>query len=167
MILLVAHMRQYRGTIAKIKNDFDNSLRYDVFIMKGSKPLCLPDGMNYIFKMFRCRYVMVAVQCPADLDWRKYGRIKICRGVDSPFWKEDGLFIAFCELRRRGGELEAIGVAGLGIGDRLCNGRVLTSPHYFFESRSVLYPSPPGQGIRDRPLKANTGVRSNAAAGVK
>jgi hypothetical protein len=49
MIWLVARMPPYRGTIAKIKNDFDNSLRYNLFIMKGGKPLCLPDGMNYIF----------------------------------------------------------------------------------------------------------------------
>ena len=66
MMLLVAHLRKYRGTIAKIKNDFDNTFRYDVFIMKGGKSLYLPDGMNYIFKMFCCWYVVVIVQCPAD-----------------------------------------------------------------------------------------------------
>ena len=63
MILLVAYPGKYRGAIAKIKNDFDNAFWYDVFMMKGSKSLNLPDGVDYIFKT-SCRYVLVAVQIP-------------------------------------------------------------------------------------------------------
>ena len=65
MILLVAHPGKYRTTIAKIKNDFNNAFRYDVLIMKGSKSLNLPDGVDYIFKT-SCRYVLVAVQIPGS-----------------------------------------------------------------------------------------------------
>ena len=64
---LIANIRQYRKTIAEIKNDFDNTFRQDVFIMKGSEPLNLPDGVDHIFERSCCWYVMVAVQIPGRL----------------------------------------------------------------------------------------------------
>ena len=64
MILGIAHITRYRRTIAEIKDHFDNSLWYYLFMLKPGEPFCLPDGMNYIFKMWRCRNILVAVQVP-------------------------------------------------------------------------------------------------------
>jgi len=44
MILSVVHTGNYRGTITKIKNDFDNPFRNDMFLMKRSQAIGLPDG---------------------------------------------------------------------------------------------------------------------------
>ena len=62
MKLSVAHLSKHRRTVTKIKDEFDNTLRYDVFILKGCKALDLPDGVDQIFKMQRLWYVNVAVQ---------------------------------------------------------------------------------------------------------
>lgn len=67
MMPRVAHLRQHRTTLTKIKDDFDNTFGNDVLFVKGSEALHLPDGVYYIFKMFCCWYVLVAVQLPGLL----------------------------------------------------------------------------------------------------
>lgn len=64
---LVANIRQYGRTITEIKNDFDNAFRQDMFIVKGSEPLNLPNGVDYIFKRSCCWYILFAVQMPGLL----------------------------------------------------------------------------------------------------
>ena len=55
-------MGMHRGTVTKIKNDFDYTFWYDMFIMKGSQTPGLPDRVDRIFKMRRLWYVDIAVQ---------------------------------------------------------------------------------------------------------
>jgi len=63
MIWDITHPGKYRRTITKIKYDFDNAFRYNVFMMKSSESLNLPDGLDHIVKR-SCWYVLVAVQIP-------------------------------------------------------------------------------------------------------
>ena len=63
----IANLSNDRRAIAKIKNDFHNAFRYDVLLIKRSKPFNLPDGVDHIFKRCYYWYVMVVVQMPAQL----------------------------------------------------------------------------------------------------
>jgi hypothetical protein len=62
MILSVAHLSKNRRTIAKIKNDFYNAFWYDVFYVKGSEAVGLPDEGDGIINMRRWWYVNIPVQ---------------------------------------------------------------------------------------------------------
>ncbi|MDP9041432.1 MAG: hypothetical protein M3N30_05585 [Bacteroidota bacterium] len=62
MIWLVTQMSMHWGTATKIKNNFDNAFRYDVFIVKAGKALNLPGGVDHLFEMRGLWYVNVAVQ---------------------------------------------------------------------------------------------------------
>ena len=62
MKFAVTHLSKQRRIITKIKNDFDNSFRNDVFIMRWWMALDLPDGVYQVFKVQGLRYVKVVVQ---------------------------------------------------------------------------------------------------------
>ena len=62
MILPVAHLSNNRRTITKIKNDFYNAFWYDMFNVKGSEAIDLPDEADGIINMRRWWYVNIPVQ---------------------------------------------------------------------------------------------------------
>jgi len=62
MQLRTAYSCKHDTITIEIEDDFDNSFWYDVFVLKGSNSLCLPDALDHIFMMWKIRYVKVSVQ---------------------------------------------------------------------------------------------------------
>ena len=68
MVLLIAELRRYWWTIAKVENKFNDAFWYNVFFLKGRQTINLPNGMDGRFDIRTLRDIKAAVHLVSILN---------------------------------------------------------------------------------------------------